>query len=179
MNIGIYKMNEYTQLPNFATEFAACFDLRANFGPECEIVKGFNVYNKPIERFAMTPRNVTDRESIEAKEININAGDRLLVPTGMIIDIPSDYSVRLHPRSGLSLKKGLILANSEGIIDADYVEQTFVLLTNTSQETVVIQHGERICQAEVLPVIHPSFSFCDRPEQKTSRQGGFGSTGEQ
>jgi dUTP pyrophosphatase len=178
MKIGIHKINDYVQLPEFATEFAACFDLRANFGPKCEVVKGFNAYNKPIERYAMTPKNVSDRSSVEAREISINSGDRLLVPTGIIMDIPQGESIRLHPRSGLSLKKGLILANSEGIIDADYVEQVYVLLTNSSSESVVIQHGERICQAEIMPVIHPTFEFCEKPDQKTSRTGGFGSTGE-
>jgi len=100
------------------------------------------------------------------------------VPTGLIFDIPEGYSVRLHPRSGLSLNKGLILANCEGIIDSDYIEEIFVLVRNVSSETQYIEHGDRICQGELVEnenVVFVEIEEC--PSPKTDRDGGFGSTG--
>ena len=89
-----------------------------------------------------------------------------------------NYSIRLHPRSGLSLKRGLVLANSEGIVDVDYQEEVFVLLTNISEVTQTIKTGDRIAQAEI--VCNEPFKFIvisKRPEKHSERKGGFGSTG--
>ena len=73
-----------------------------------------------------------------------------MVPTGLIFDIPSNYSVRLHSRSGLSFKQGLVLANQEGIIDSDYVEPVFALMTNLTQVPIQIGNEQRIVQGELV-----------------------------
>ena len=114
--------------------------------------------------------------------ITINPGHRVKIPTGLVLDIPEGYSVRIHPRSGIALKRGLKLSNGEGIIDADYVEPLYILMTNTSQQEIVIAHDERIVQGELVVAgtgltQHPLEECFDRPLQKTSRLGGFGSTG--
>ena len=104
-------------------------------------------------------------------------GDRVLIPTQLIFDIPDGWSMRLHMRSGLAVKGGLILSNSEGVIDSDYTHQLMVPVTNTSAIGIKINHGDRICQGELVPVYRSNFSSCAKPESKTSRTGGFGSTG--
>jgi dUTP pyrophosphatase len=110
--------------------------------------------------------------------IRIRPGDRVLVPTGLILDIPEGHSVRLHTRSSISLKKGLIMPNGEGIIDSDYYHQTFVMLYNASADEVLIENGERIAQGELVKTLSYSIEETkDVPEQKTDRVGGFGSTG--
>ena len=96
--------------------------------------------------------------------------ERVLIPTGLILDIPEGYSVRLHSRSGLAWKDGVYLTNCEGIIDYDYVEPVFVMMTNISQSPKTINNGDRICQAELVEIPEP-------PTRKTERDGGFGSTG--
>jgi dUTP pyrophosphatase len=89
-----------------------------------------------------------------------------------------NYSIRLHPRSGLSLKRGLVLANSEGIVDVDYQQQVFVLLTNISSIGQTIKAGERIAQAEVTCNEQVEFVvLANAPEKHSERNGGFGSTG--
>ena len=87
--------------------------------------------------------------------------------------------MRLHPRSGTSLKFGLTLINSEGIIDSDYTEEVMIPLYNSSSTLVEVKHGERYAQAEVVEVMTNLvfFEIKERPTQKTDRTGGFGSTG--
>ena len=110
--------------------------------------------------------------------IPIPPGERILIPTGIVFDIPEGHSVRLHPRSGMAFKKGLTLVNAEGIIDSDYVEEVFVALHNVSGKEQIVSHGERIAQAEMVrSLVYKIFQADERPERKTSRSGGFGSTG--
>ena len=110
--------------------------------------------------------------------VTIDLNERVLIPTGIVFDIPEGHSVRLHPRSGLAFKKGLTLVNAEGIIDSDYVEEVFVALHNISGKEQIVAHGERIAQAEMVrSLVHKIFQIDERPERKTSRSGGFGSTG--
>ena len=114
----------------------------------------------------------------EKIKFRIAPGDRVLVPTGLIFDIPDGHSVRLHTRSSVSLKKGLTMPNGEGIIDSDYYHQTFVMLYNAGADEVFIEDGERIAQGELIKNYDYTIEETeDVPEQKTSRVGGFGSTG--
>ena len=98
----------------------------------------------------------------------------------MILDIPKNHSVRLYPRSSLALKYGLTLANNVGIIDSDYVEPVYMMIYNISGYQQFVTNGERICQAElVLEKQHVLLELDERPERKTDRDGGFGSTGKE
>ncbi len=106
------------------------------------------------------------------------AGEAVLIPTGLILDIEEGYSVRLHSRSGLSINRGLVLANGEGVIDADYTKELFVMIRNVSGESQFIKHGERIAQGEEAEIDQVHFELISEPpSQKTTRVGGFGSTG--
>jgi dUTP pyrophosphatase len=110
--------------------------------------------------------------------IRVDPGERVLVPTGLVLDIPQGYSVRIHPRSGLSLKQGLTLVNAEGVIDSDYVEELFIPLYNASSISVQLKHGDRIAQGELVRTeLYEIVESTTRPERKTDRAGGFGSTG--
>lgn len=102
---------------------------------------------------------------------------RILVKTGLFLEIPEGYEAQVRPRSGLAYKNGITVLNSPGTIDADYRGEVGVLLINLSNEDFVIQPGERIAQlvfakfeqAEWLDVL--VLSETERGE------GGFGSTG--
>jgi dUTP pyrophosphatase len=101
-----------------------------------------------------------------------------MVPTGLIMDIPKGYSVRLHARSGASLKQGLVLANAEGVIDSDYVQEVMVLVYNISGNAITIGSGDRIAQAELVKDSeYEIVETASRPMIKTNRTGGMGSTG--
>lgn len=99
-----------------------------------------------------------------------------LVPTGIKVNsIPNNYELQVRPRSGVSLKTGLRIANSPGTIDSDYRGEIKIIVTNTSNELIVIPLGERIAQLVLQQV--PTILFVNTEELKTERgSGGFGST---
>lgn len=72
--------------------------------------------------------------------------ERIMVPTGLFLEIPVSYEAHIRPRSGLAVKKGIKILNSPGTIDADYENEVCIILVNLSKENFVIEEGERICQ---------------------------------
>jgi dUTP pyrophosphatase len=167
--LKIYLVNEKATMPSFATEGSACFDVRACINMGSDVIS-YNTWNKKTK---LVPKVISGKTSIQ-----ITPGDRALVPTGLIFDIPKNNVLKLYNRSSTGLKKGLILPNSVGIIDSDYVEESFIMMQNVSESLVVIQDGERLAQAMLEPVKKYAMEqILDRPGQKTSRDGGFGSTG--
>jgi len=162
--LKLFRLHPQVKLPAKQTAQSACFDLSFQ-GYNNNTYEGFTATNKPFKR----PMN---------NQIVIQPGDRIAVPTGIIMDIPEGYSVRLHARSGMSLKQGLVLANAEGVIDSDYVQEVMVLVHNISQNQIVISSGDRIAQAELVEDVKYSIiESAARPGVKTDRTGGMGSTG--
>jgi len=171
-SLKFYKLNEQAQLPVFATKQSACFDLYANL-----IVDETVQYYGAIQTKEL-PRRVSFDINSNRNFIQLNNMERMLIPTGLIADIPVGFSVRLHSRSGLAFKQGVYLANCEGIIDSDYVDPIFAMVTNISNVPVRIYDGDRICQGELVRCEKYTLDESDEaPTQKTDREGGFGSTG--
>jgi dUTP pyrophosphatase len=169
--IKVFKMFPEAHLPEFGTDWAACFDLKASL----RLGDSITLYTEDNIKLEYTLRE----EDQFPGAILLGPKERVLVPTGLIFDLRSDQSVRIHPRSGLALKQGITVMNCEGVVDADYVQQTFVMIVNTSNCPVVINDGDRIAQAEVVNnPTQPTFVVVDQaPAAKTNRTGGFGSTG--
>ena len=166
LSLNYYKDNPKAKDPIFATKGSACFDLHACFDDITSYKVRQDTLNREIEK------------PLRNGVLQIFTMERVLVPTGIILDIPAGYSVRLHSRSGLAYKEGLYLTNCEGIIDFDYVEPVFVMMTNISQSPKSINNGDRICQAELVEMIQYDFKeIKSKPIQKTDRVGGLGSTG--
>lgn len=171
IDLFLWKKASDVKTPTFGTKYSTCFDLE--FNPTEPVVRGYNNYNEESE------------EAVEDGSIVVWPGARLLIPTGLTIrlnvrdgDDARQYSIRLHARSGLALKRGLVLANAEGIVDADYQNEIFVLLHNTSYIIQKIQKGDRIAQAEIVRNESFRIQLLDSPpEQLSERNGGFGSTG--
>ena len=107
----------------------------------------------------------------------------VLVPTGLALHMnASELCAVILPRSGLGHKKGLVLGNSVGLIDADYTAQCFISVWNRNPagagEAIVINPGERIAQMLFLPVVRPQFQVVSEFSASSERgEGGFGSTG--
>jgi dUTP pyrophosphatase len=155
--IKLERLTETAQEPTYGSDHAACFDIRAD-----------------IEGREVTEYDDANQKSILDNHndcVNLYPGDRMMVPTGFIWHLKSGYELNILPRSGNSLKNGITLANAMAVIDEDYKDETFVVLHNTSMETLPIKHGDRIAQGRVSKVIRCDF------ESLGERKGGFGSSG--
>ena len=185
IEVGVFRLHDKAVIPSYGTSLSACFDLGFYPSASDPIVKGYSENNIPLENIVMDD------------SVIINPGDRLLIPTGLVFkifqkgrsvetfaDITAkirdlrQFSIRLHARSGMALKRGLVLANAEGVVDADYQQQVYVLLHNISKITQQIKVGERIAQGEVVANEDTHlFEINEYPSQHSERDGGFGSTG--
>ena len=104
-------------------------------------------------------------------------GERKLISTGIAIAVPAGYGGFVFPRSGLSSKFGVSLANCVGVIDSDYRGEVKVPVINHSSEPYTIKDGERIAQLVIMPVDLCGYGFCDELDKTERGEGGFGSTG--
>ncbi|MGL5012348.1 MAG: dUTP diphosphatase [Paracoccaceae bacterium] len=103
--------------------------------------------------------------------------ERRVVPTGIRVAVPAGYEVQMRPRSGLALKHGITLPNTPGTIDSDYRGPLGVALVNLGAEPYTVQHGDRIAQMIVAPVVQAAFAVVDALDATARGTGGFGSTG--
>ena len=109
--------------------------------------------------------------------LTIKPFERVLVPTGLSMEIPKEYEIQARPRSGLSLKKGLTLVNTPGTIDADYRGEIKMIMINLGKEDVVIEDQERIAQLVICPVVKANIVLADDLSDTARGSSGFGSTG--
>ena len=107
----------------------------------------------------------------------INPGDKLLVKTGLYVEIPIGYEIQVRPRSGLAYSKGITVLNSPGTIDADYRGEIGVILINHGDEQVILDKGERIGQLVLNKVEQINWESVLVLSDTTRGSGGFGSTG--
>ncbi len=104
-------------------------------------------------------------------------GGRALIPTGLIIEIPSGYEGQVRPRSGLAVKYGITVLNSPGTIDSDYRGEVKIILINLGDEDVIIHHQDRIAQLVIASVQRIQFIPTDYTSNTHRGASGFGSTG--
>lgn len=177
--VQLLRYSPEVPIPAYGTSMSACFDL--SFQPCGRYsIQGYDVQNQQVDRMCYTG------------DVEIHPGDRILVPTGLVMKIvrrpdslytlqhertAHNFSIRLHARSGMSLKQGLVLANAEGVVDVDYQKEIFVMLTNISDITQKIKTGDRIAQAEIVRNYIAYFELVESVTQHSERDGGFGSTG--
>ena len=165
----IYREHENAVIPEFATEGSACFDLRACFDENTRI-KTYNPHNKLIDLPVKYGQN--------GLQVQAQPQFRILIPTGLIFNIPKGHVLKCYARSSMANKYGLTLANGVGIIDSDYVEQTYISLYNMGDTPITIYHGDRLAQAMLEKTLTYTLEEAKyRPSQKTERDGGIGSTG--
>lgn len=113
----------------------------------------------------------------DQQPIIIAPNARALIPTGLRLAIPHGYEVQIRPRSGLALKHGITLPNSPGTIDADYRGPLGVIVMNSGDVPFTVEHGMRIAQMVVAPVVQGRFYSVDSLGETARGTGGFGSTG--
>jgi len=109
--------------------------------------------------------------------VTLAPGARALISTGLHMAIPQGFEVQIRPRSGLALKHGITLINSPGTIDSDYRGIVGVIMGNMGQEAFTVEHGMRIAQMVVAPVVQAGFDLADSLDETPRGADGFGSTG--
>lgn len=109
--------------------------------------------------------------------VTLSPLQRLVIPTGLRVEIPTGYEMQIRPRSGLATKHGITLPNTPGTIDSDYRGPLGVALINLGLEDFTIHHGDRIAQAVIAPVLQVRFAVVEELTKTDRGSGGFGSTG--
>lgn len=111
------------------------------------------------------------------EKLCIKPGQRVLIPTGLSFEIEPGYEVQVRPRSGLSLKTGLLVVNSPGTIDADYRGEVKIIMGNFGDSDEIIEHGDRVAQMVLMPITQAKFEVVEELTDTDRGAGGFGSTG--
>lgn len=140
-------------------------------------IKIINQSTNPLPEYSTVHSAGMDLRANLSEPIVLKPMQRVLVPTGLFMELPVGYEAQIRPRSGLALKKGITVLNSPGTIDADYRGEVGIILINLSGEDFVIEHGERICQMVIARHEHIAWEMVEILEQTERGSGGFGHTG--
>lgn len=116
------------------------------------------------------------RANLEAP-VELQPGERKLIPTGLFIALPRGYEAQIRPRSGLALKSGISLVNTPGTIDADYRGEIGIILINHSGNPFTVHDGDRICQMVINKYETIEWESSDSLDDTDRGKGGFGHTG--
>ncbi len=140
-------------------------------------VKIINTSNNPTPAYATEGSAGLDVRASLDKALELKPLQRMLVPTGLFVELPVGYEAQVRPRSGLAVKQGITCLNSPGTIDADYRGEIKILLINLSSEIQIIEPGDRIAQMIVAPVEKIHWKEVEILSETIRSAGGFGSTG--
>jgi dUTP pyrophosphatase len=140
-------------------------------------VKIINESNNPLPSYATDGAAGMDIRAFLDGPIRLQPLERILVPTGLFVEIPKGYEAQVRPRSGLAIKQGITCLNTPGTIDSDYRGEIKIVLINLSNEVQVISSGDRIAQMVVQKVEKISWEEVAILSETTRHTGGFGSTG--
>jgi len=163
--MNVYKTRDNATLPEYATIGSACFDIKACLTVG-ERVRSYTPFNKEVDVIA------------KKNGLAITPGTRVLIPTGLIFDIPVNHVMEMYIRSSVATKMGLTLVNSVGIIDSDYVDETHIIVHNVSDTVAHVHDGDRLAQCRLASVTQQDIKEVKKkPGTKTDRKGGIGSTG--
>ena len=179
--VNYYKISKRVEEPVKNSRNSACYDIKSCFHEDTvkAVDTSNNISTEKVKDVGDYDRAAEPSQSMhQYRYIDLLPGWRYLIPTGIIFDIPDDYSIRIHPRSGLAWKNGVTVANCEGVIDSDYYHETFVMLHNISDKSFTIFQGDRIAQIEFHTDTYMALKEVENPPtQKTDREGGLGHTG--
>lgn len=140
-------------------------------------VKIVNKGHQPLPEYADLGSAGMDLRANLEMPIYLSPGARVLVPTGLYIQLPEGYEAQIRPRSGLALKKGITVLNSPGTIDSSYRGEIGVVLINHSTQTFEINDGDRIAQMVTARYEQASFVQVEELDESERGEGGFGHTG--
>lgn len=140
-------------------------------------VRIINRSNNPLPAYETRYSAGMDLRANLETEIVLEPMQRILVPTGIFIEIPEGYEAQVRPRSGLAAKAGVTVLNAPGTIDSDYRGEVKVILVNLSNQIFIIRHGDRIAQMVVAHHERIDWEQTETLEDTDRGAGGFGHTG--
>ena len=142
-------------------------------------VKIVNKSHHALPSYATAGSSGLDIKAFLSDPISILPLQRILVPTGLFVEIPNNFEIQIRPRSGLAIKQGITCLNTPGTIDADYRGEIEVILINLSNEPQTILDGDRIAQMVLQQVEKANWEEVMELENTARGEGGFGHTGKQ
>ena len=142
-------------------------------------IKIVNTSDNPLPQYATEGSSGMDIRAALNFPLSMQPLQRILVPTGLFVEIPGGYEIQIRPRSGLAIKHGITCLNSPGTIDSDYRGEIKIILVNLSSEEQVINPGDRIAQMIIQRVERAELEQVEILNETTRADGGFGHTGKQ
>jgi dUTP pyrophosphatase len=140
-------------------------------------VRIINQSPHPLPTYATVGSSGMDLRANLDQPMELAPMQRVLVPTGLFIELPDHLEAQIRPRSGLAIKQGITCLNTPGTIDADYRGEIKVILINLSGEKQLIQHGDRIAQMVIQQVEKIEWVEVENLNETARGDGGFGHTG--
>lgn len=136
-----------------------------------------NCSSNPLPAYETAHAAGMDLRASLTEPLELQPGQRALVPTGLFVEIPEGYEAQVRPRSGLAIKHGITVLNSPGTIDADYRGEINVILINLGSQPFEIRNGDRI--AQMIVARHETVVWQTASELSDTQRGrgGFGHTG--
>ena len=141
-----------------------------------------NIVNKSsndLPSYATAGSSGMDLRANLTTPLTLHSLERVLVPTGLFIELPLGYEAQIRPRSGLAIKQGITCLNSPGTIDSDYRGELKIILINLSTEPQTIINGDRIAQMVIAKVENAKLVLVQQLNETVRGEGGFGHTGKQ
>jgi len=140
-------------------------------------IKIINKSDHPLPQYETAHAAGMDMRAYISEEITIKPLQRMLIPTGLFIELPIGYEAQIRPRSGLAYKHGISIVNSPGTIDADYRGEVKVLLVNLSDTEFKINNGDRIAQMVIAKHETVNWQAVEELNETERGEGGYGHTG--
>ncbi|MCF0210897.1 MAG: dUTP diphosphatase [Bacteroidales bacterium] len=140
-------------------------------------LKIINTSNNPLPKYETELSAGMDLRAFVSEAITLQPMQRMLIPTGLFIELEAGFEAQIRPRSGLALKNGITVLNSPGTIDADYRGELKILLVNLSDTEFTINNGDRIAQMIIAKHEQPELIEVKELSSTERGAGGFGHTG--
>ena len=141
-----------------------------------------NIVNKSsndLPSYATEGSSGMDLRANLTTPLTLQSLERVLVPTGLFIELPLGYEAQIRPRSGLAIKQGITCLNSPGTIDSDYRGELKIILINLSTSPQTIINGDRVAQMVIVKVENAELVLVQQLNETVRGEGGFGHTGKQ
>ena len=140
-------------------------------------VRIVNKSNNPLPGYETKYSAGMDLRAFIPEPVLINPLERVLIPTGLYIELPGGFEAQIRPRSGLAVKKGVTVLNTPGTIDSDYRGEIRIILVNLSSEPFTVSNGDRIAQMVISQFSTIQWEPTGELSETKRGSGGFGHTG--